>query len=378
MAKLVAQNSPNPEAKIFREVSTLEQNINVPWRPEFHFGIGIDAASGTLADSALQPFKVQLRECKKTEQKYRVIQDESSFAEEIEAFIMGKLNIENVNISSASEYVKNIEYSETALTFIAEYSTKFDEYDVAPDYELTDNAKKLATNPAKFRKRFGDYFIAGGLQGSRFIATYKCKASSKKDLNKFKASFNGGVPDLFSIAGSVGFASLVKENNIDVHYDINMIGQGLVNPPISTPWDIEKIFIALAWFKKNIDSNLLRAELRHYSTIEPGIPRTVDIDPVAFLGLHWLYLDLWNLRALHASLPTTYRAKTHQEFSNINDLIMGQQHRLAVDSDMRHECQQQLETLRRIIRNVYFRMNFYFAMPNTQDNTLITNSEINI
>ena len=88
--------------------------------------------------------------------------------------------------------------------------------------EFTEEAKKLISKPADFRRVYGDYFIAGGQRGSRFVAIYVCQASSMENMDKFKAKFKGEAPEVFEAEGSTEFMQSRPQRTISASHSISI------------------------------------------------------------------------------------------------------------------------------------------------------------
>src|SRR5262249_12720382 len=161
-------------------------------------------------------------------------------------------------------------------TLIVEYDLSFGT-ETADSFVLTDAAKKLITeNPERFRQSYGDYFVAAVERGARFIALYKFQASSREELNSFKASIGGHGPNVMSAEASSSFLQEAKKKNIQWKIDLTMDGYN-GNPPASGPWDPDSVYRTLAWFRDNAVGIPVGVMLKHYSTVAPGYPPTVDV-----------------------------------------------------------------------------------------------------
>jgi hypothetical protein len=334
----------------------------IPWGDPFTFGAGVDAVTGSVTGSALKPFTPKKRTIKTSSEHYSFIQSDSDLNREVEVSASGKYNIEGVTVSASSKYLGRLEFSELAITLLAKYQSEYDGYDEADSYELTDDAKKLITEPPKFRKAYGDYFIAGGKRSSLFTATYTCKSSTAKSMDEFKASLGGEAPEVFTAEGSVRFLQAASQHNISISADLFIEGyQG--TSPIG-PWTPEKIMEALAWFKSNEEGTDLQAKLKHYSTIDPNYPRTIEVAPEVFVELRQLYTTVWDIRSGYDSLPRYYQEQFKRAYTEVDSGVPANQSIMATDADKRLAYQQKADSLMSNLNDVYARMDFYFKVLN--------------
>ncbi len=339
----------------------LEQIISgLGWTEGFRLGEGIDAVTGSQTASALQPFTIQQKTVKSSQEHYRFVQNDSAYNEEVEASASGKYNIEGIQVSASTKYLQEVKYSEVAITLLATYEVIYNGYDEASEYQFTEAAKGLLAEPARFRSAFGDYFLAGYQRGSRFLGVYACQATSAEKMIEFQASFGAETPDVFSAEGSTRFLSAASAHNINITCDLFMEGYEGAGPV--GPWTPEKIMEALNWFKANATGTPLRAKLRHYSTLDPNYPHTVDIAPDVFVELRQLYTRVWDVRARYHSCPAQYQAQLTNDFTALDAGVTSKQGILATDQAQRLQYQQQADSLLSKLNDVMDRMDFYFKV----------------
>jgi hypothetical protein len=352
----------SPRATTVPQGTKLDQVIDgISGRPSFHNGTGVDAMTGALCANALQPFELKPGKSTNSVETHGLIEDTSTLSQEIEASASGKYNIEGVTISASTKYLQSLEFSDTTTTLLASYTVQGDENAVADNYALTNEAKQLLAKDAKkFRDVYGDYFVAGGLMGGRFVATYVCKAKSKKSMDEFKASLGIEVPDVFSADGSTKFKKAVSEHGVNLTVNVSALGEDPKKPfPTPSEWTPAEVLKALAWFKANMTGAMLRAELRHYSTVDNTCPRMVDVQPDVFVTLRLLYLDLWEARARYAALPDYYHELFRKQYEALDTGITANQERLALDRALMEDYQNQLNLLLKQFQDVDARMDFY-------------------
>ncbi|HKQ54224.1 MAG TPA: hypothetical protein VJT74_17740 [Pyrinomonadaceae bacterium] len=361
-------NSPEPSPTRLRATLAGEQKTEldsvisgIPWGDAFKFGAGVDAVTGSVMGSAVKPFTPKEPGPTSTREHYSFVQSDSELNREVEASASGKYNVGGVTLSASTSYLSKIEFSELTITLLAKFQSQFERYDEADSYELTEEAKALIADPAKFRKAYGDYFVAGGRRASRFTAVYSCKSTTAKSMDEFKAGFGGQAPNVFSAEGSARFLQSASEHNIKITADLTMEGHKPGTVP-SGPWTPEKIMEALTWFKNNLDGLNLQAKLMHYSTLDHNFPRTVDVAPDVFVELRQLYTTVWDIRSGYASLPRFYQDKFKKAYTAIDSGVPANQSLLATDADKRLDYQQKSDELMSDINDVYARMDFYFKV----------------
>lgn len=297
---------------------------------------------------------------KTSAERQRFVQTQSDLETEIETAASGKYNIEGVTVSASASYLEKIKLSELSITLIATFKSEYQGYDELQGPQLTAEAKSLIADPAKFRRQYGDYFVTGAKRGSNFNAVYVCQSRSASKMSEFKASIGAETPDVFSAEGSARFMKAASDHSISVSVDVFMDGYTGTEP--TGPWTPEKVIQALGWFKEHQVGAHVRAELAHYSSLDPNYPRTVDIPPDVFVSLRKLYTTVWNVRALYGSCPTTYQRQFTSSYNDLVDGVMAEQAQLATDVAKRASYQQKAENLQAALERVFDRMDFYFKV----------------
>ncbi|HEX8645489.1 MAG TPA: hypothetical protein VF715_01220 [Thermoleophilaceae bacterium] len=332
----------------------------LPWGDGFDFRKGIDAVTGSLMPSAIEPATPVERTVKNSAEAFRFIQSESELDTEVETSASGKYNIGGVALSASAQYLQKIKYSELSMTLIASYKSEFEGYDELQSPQLTAQAKGLIGDHAKFRKQYGDYFVHGGKRGSNFYAVYVLQSTTTKSMQEFKATVGASTPDVFSAEGSARFMKAASDHNVKISVDVYMNGYTGKSP--GGPWTPDKVIEALEWFKQHETGDHVQAELAHYSSLDPSYPRTVDIEPEIFVALRKLYTTVFNVRALYGSCPTRYQKQFTNSYNDLTNGVMASQSRLATDANLRADYQQKAETLQMGLNQVFDRMDFYFKV----------------
>lgn len=343
--------------------TVLDQVISdLPWADAYSFRTGVDAITGGCSGQAVAPFSVKEQTSTISEERYRLVQNDSDLRREISASVSGKYNIEGVNVSASASYLNSVQFSDLSTTLIAEFESHTPGYDEADSYAFTDEAKKLLDDPAKFRLAYGDYFIAGGKRSSRFVAVYKCRSSTAKSLDEFKASIGVELPEVFTADGSTKFMQAASKSSIDVSLDLYMEGYKGAAP--NGPWTPETILTALAWFKQNAAGVYMSAKLLHYSTVDNAFPRTIPIPAETFVDLRLLYADVWDIRSRYASIPANYQQTLQQKYRAIDYGVQASQQELATNAAQRQKYHALASDLLSDLGAIYDRMDFFFQVKN--------------
>ncbi|MFI5527251.1 hypothetical protein ACIA8O_01720 [Kitasatospora sp. NPDC051853] len=321
------------------DTTTLDASVSdLPWQDSYSLGRadGIDAVTGGVANVALLPFTVTEVAGQSSTETYTFVESDKDYNRVVDAATGGKYNIEAIaTVSSSTEYLSSVEYSATAVTLIAEYAMAYDTYDEAPQdqYRLTDQAKALIGDPAAFRARYGDYFVAGGRRGARFLAVYTCTARSEKDMTTFKEKIDVDVPEVFSVTGATGFTTAAADNDVSITCSVVMEGYENWTPP-SGPWDPQTIPPLLDRFKAHLsDSHHVSVKLRHYSYLDPAYPLTIDVPSDDFESLADLYTSYWRATSRYESSDGSELIDPLYE--NLRNGVTAHQADLVHDADLR-------------------------------------------
>jgi len=341
---------------------------DVPWRHGFAVGSGIDAITGGISGSAVKAVDMIEDDTISDHEKILFIDDEEEFSREVGVALSGKFNVQpGIEASASSEYLNKVSYSSSSTTLVARYDAMY-EYDKPGGvFELTDKANALILDAGKFRTVFGDYFVAAVRRGAQFIATYNLKANSSKDLNEFKASIGGESPEVFKAEVSTKFQQEASKRGIAVTVDIDMRGhrRGDNDQPTG-PWSPEKVYQALNWFKANVVGVPIEAILKHYSTITPSFPRSVAVDPLAFVQLKLLYNKVWICRSIQKAIPKVYSDGLIDEFTTTISGVEANQGTLATDQALRAEYVAKVDQLLEKLRQVEARQDFFDKVRDAQ------------
>ncbi|WP_149195235.1 hypothetical protein [Luteimonas suaedae] len=352
----------NSEAAPETTSSSLEPTlIGVAWRDVFHLGAGVDAITGnTISVGALEPFRTIPGRSQVSTETIETILDFASMRKRLEIATKGDYNIGAVAIDESTRYLTEIRQSALEITYVVEYVVVDAAYDEAPEtgYRLTEDAQRLMRDPARFRAAYGDYFVASRETGSSFRAVYALKARSEANLKQFESSAGVSAEGLFSKAGSTHFESEANALDIEVTSSVHMLGVSDIadQPVVSSPQDVPG---ALRWFKAHRASVPQLAKLVHYSALQPGYPRSVDIGPSVFVELRNLYSLLWDIRGLYGSLPKYYAEFYSDAFNEFDSSVVAKHAILPKDRQERAALRGQGDALFSQLMAVRSRQRFH-------------------
>lgn len=332
------------------------------WDEAFTLGQGFDAITGLpAAEAALEPFFPEKVTETQSIRRYRFIQTQAELEREIEIAASGRYNLWPLATGPATDYLSAVGYSEFEMTLVAEEESLAGGYDRPEIYELTPAARSLAGDPARFRARYGDYFLAGCLQGSRFTAVYRCQAPTHIALDKLRAAFGGEPPPVLTREGAAAFVKAASLYGVEVSASLFLLGcqprGGLAMPPFQTT--PEGVLSELGWFETHEKAVPLKAELRHFSALAPELRRQTAVLPEDFAALARLYTALWRARARFGTCPEPYRRQLEERFFRLTTSILSERSFLAADAAKRRLLEQETGRMLAELQEVFDRRDFY-------------------
>lgn len=331
------------------------------WDETFTLGRGLEAVTGLpAAEVALEPFLPEPVATTQSAEHYRFIQNQAELDREIEGSASGRYNLWPLQTGPATDYLAAIGFSELAMTLVAHYESLATGYERPEIYELNPAARKLAGDPARFRARYGDYFLAGCRRGSRFTAVYHCQAGTRIGIEKLRAAFGGEPPRVLTREGAEELVKMANIYGAEVSVSVFMVGceprGGLALPPFQTTPD--GVLSELSWFKTHEEAVPLRAELRHFSVLVPELSRQSAAAPEDFAGLARLYTALWRARARFGTCPEPYKRQLEVHFNRLAAGILAESSSLAVDATKRRLLEAEADGMLAELQEVLDRRDF--------------------
>jgi hypothetical protein len=335
-----------------------------PWNEAFVLGAGVDVLTGEVADTAVEPFKLDASGvAAKARQKILKIENDNDFDREISVSASGSYNMEGVTFSGSASYLNSVQYSDKSTTLLIVYETSTHQAELASSYLLTSDAKNLMAKPDEFRARYGDYFVAGAWRGSYFYGVYTCHATTAKSMDDFKASLAAKTPDLFSAEGTASFKQQMASHSVS--YSSEVFWDGFKNtatrPKLEKDPDPQQMFAYYNWFIDNLEGAPVKAYLRHYSALDSSYPVTIDVDPNVFVGLKRLYRTIRQISArLDGSLPQQVTRPIANEKDNlVDESDAAGRSVLLKDEAKLANCQKRADSLLTKLDNIAARRAFY-------------------
>lgn len=284
--------------------SVLDQTMYVAWDKNMSFGRGYDLLTASPAVSALAPTKSSPSDSSADQTYLRYIRNESDFRQEVEARVSGSAKVEGVDAKASADFLNKASYSSNSETLIVTWTSNASGFERIDGPKLTPDAAALAKDTEKFRLKYGDYFVNGGLRSAHFQAMYVLKAQSQSQLTKFEAAMGASMPEVFTADVSNKFQQEAKANSISITVALDYTAASTINrpqlPAQMSPADIVKVW---DWFKANQRNDYVVAELVHYSTLDDRLSRTVPVPPEFFANAVDVQFRLTQCHKLLTQVP---------------------------------------------------------------------------
>ena len=168
--------------------------------------------------------------------------------------------------SFEANYLKDINFSESCLTIMCQYTSTSDEYSTFSE-EVTISEEALSLLKSKkyveFRRRYGDYYISGTKRGATFVGLYICRAKNKKSLNEFHTKASTKYGKMFDASVETDFVKIAEELNINTSIQFHWLGC----PPPQNKEGINNLQGAIEYFLANKTDVITHFKLSHYSQL---------------------------------------------------------------------------------------------------------------
>ena len=335
--------------------------VGLPWEDGWEYGSGLDAVTGNRMFTALKKPEIVKATMRQSAYSGRMIYTDSQFSQEVDVNMSAKYNIGGVDVSGSAKYLEKISYSQMSLSIVVRYRIFYSDYDYAlpESLELTDEAKGFINDPPAFRKRYGDYFVAGSRRVSEFVAIYNLFGKDSQKVREFEASF-GAVSSILSVDGSIALREKAEEHGLTISCSVDCLG--LTEPLPIIPTTPDQIIEALTWFNEHQEGVRQEVMLMHYSQLDKNYPMSVDVPPDVFVKLHALYRSLWSVRALYVALPPRYKDRFYDRVDDVITTVTSNQSVLPRDLDLRNQLISTVSDLRADLREVADRYDFWVTV----------------
>ena len=168
--------------------------IAVPWEPLMSGGAGYDSVSHAILPSAAadefaleerpqgqgQTAQLKIKQVQTLEEVSQIISAQTDLKVGYDVFSATAIGrfLREKRMNKFSLYFLVLSYMERALVRLK-------------GFKLSDSAKRLASDPPAFRKRYGDYFVEGYIAGGYLIGLAELQVQSEQTLNEVQAKVRG-------------------------------------------------------------------------------------------------------------------------------------------------------------------------------------------
>lgn len=316
-------------------LTKLETIINIPFIPGMVPGMGVEAVTGHVCSPAIVKFSPAADTITRDEEStYDIYQSLEDFASSFETSAAGTFSLFGVDVSAKASYLKELKYQKNSLyieatrvfTFHPVGRTAF----VLPsvtEYALSNEAKQL-TGEA-FRKKYGDYFVAGYISKATFRATLSFFASDSTNHKAFATEISANKPDVFSAQGRLKMSEIACKHKVEMHLHISMTGVKAGGVSESAP--LTEIEPKFKMFSETAVGEPDEAVLYHLSLAGADIPASVEIDPDAMALIAELYSKSRMAPLLLNGCPAKYKQDLEKKLKDLQNTIQTRKDQLPKD-----------------------------------------------
>jgi hypothetical protein len=316
-------------------LTELDRIMKVPFIQGMVPGMGVAAVTGHFCSPAIVKFNLPADTITRDEEStYDIFQSLEDFASSFETNAAGTFSLFGVDVSAKASYLKELKYQKNSLyieatkvfTFHPIGRTAFVLPSVS-DYALNDEAKQM-TGEA-FRKKFGDFFVAGYTSKSTFRATLSFFAADSTSHQAFAAEINVKKPDVFSADGRLKMTEIASRHKVEMHCHISMTGvkAGAVSESIS----LTEIEPKLKMFSETAVGEPDEAVLYHHLLTGANLPSSVEIDPDAMMRIAELYSKSRMAPILLNGCPAKYKLELEKKLKGLLTTIQTRKDQLPKD-----------------------------------------------
>jgi hypothetical protein len=316
-------------------LTKIETIINIPFIQGMVPGIGVEAVTGHFCSQAVMKFSLAAEKTRHDEDStYNIFQSLEDFESSFETSAAGTFSLLGMEGSAKASYVKELKYQKHSLYIEATKVLTFFPADglafVLPsvsDYALSEEAKK--TPEEKFRKKYGDYFVAGYVSKATFRAMLSCFASDAKSHQEFAAEINLKKPDVWSVEGRCKMTEIASKHNVAIRCHISTTG--VEGGSRSQNVALNDIEAKLKLFSETAVGEPDEAVLYHYSLVGADVPRNVEIDPDAMMRIAEIYYKSRMAPILLNGCPAKYKRELEKKLQRMQNNIRTCKDRLPED-----------------------------------------------
>lgn len=299
-------------------MTDLQTAAKIDWLDEFQPALGVSAPSGQPMRCAIEGFALPPPEDTTSSGfKAVMIDSEEKASQLIDTSGSGGFNAFGVEGEFSASWRKEMSYGSRQLTIMLQSWIEWRPQIVVPSsLRLTAEAKKALEKGAdKFRRAYGDYFVAGHQRRASFFVMYRLEAHDEKSMSDFKATAKVSGYQAFGEA-SVALGKAAEEHHVNI--DCVRIQQGVSGKgPVAAPLKQEQVLKAYETFVEQAVGTPSTAILYHYSLVDPDVPSAVDVEPEVLVGVKMLFLRLWDCGASVRGVPEAYRPELSDKLARL-------------------------------------------------------------
>lgn len=328
-------------------VTKLETIMKIPLIQGMVPGMGVEAVTGHFCSPAVVKFSPAADTITRDEEStYDIFQSLEDFASSFETSAAGTFSLFGIDVSAKASYLKELKYQKNSLyieatrffTFHPVGRTAF----VLPsvtDYALSNEAKQMTGET--FRKKYGDYFVAGYTSRATFRATLSFFAGDSTSHQQFATEINVKKPDVFSAEGRLKMTEIASRHKVEMHCHISMTGikAGALSESASL-MDIEPKF---KMFSETAVGEPDEAVLYHLSLVGADILSSVEIDPDAMALIAELYTKSRMAPILLNGCPAKYKRELEKKLKDLQNTIQTRKDQLPKDPALLNKVFDQFE-----------------------------------
>ena len=220
---------------------------------------------------------------------YQFISSMEEYERNISANFAMSLSYQAIGASASVECASNYRFGLTSTTLLIHYEELESRYQQlnTDNCKLTTAAQKILNeHPEKFRKEYGDYFVAGYQYGGVYNAYISITTETEEQLDTLKAALSGSFKsgnNSISAEAQAEMKRAMKNCNAQISVEIRTIGAGnslpdsQIIPNDSNYSAIDAVVNQLASFRNKLASSF---DPKSYSPVKVMLKRYYTLDAV--------------------------------------------------------------------------------------------------
>jgi len=319
--------------------SDISATLQGTYRDEHLLGYGFSLIKGETVAHSMKEFEISVNTTKDTHIDIRSISNQTEMQLELDLTLKGDFELDGTKVGLSAQYINKLNASTKTICLIAEYTSTYTGFSLAPpgDYQL--NAKATTYfeehDEDTFQEKYGQYYTAGYKYGSRFLAVYRCTTSDVSRFDQFKASISADLPQLFNADSAVDFSQLAKDHSVSIELSVFMVGipSDDVQPPIKN-LDPETVLDVLNWFIEHEEGRPMKTLFMSYSNVLEDFKNKIPVSPDILTRLRQTYQNYWIVKFLYHSVPDYYRDVMREAYSSFVTFVGASHSRFMKDGQL--------------------------------------------